>query len=224
MTDLQEPYKAKEKEVKELVAKKDSIEKEIDVLTDYLTVGAGSRFGLHGSLVDHSGFPDKDVELVLAVRQARNQLAMLKNDHKSIMATIQKELYNLHALAAERKQQESTVIANGPTDTINKKQEETTSQSPEGVGIARVASVADNSPAHSAGLQSDDIIISFGSIGPLTESETSSILPTIGRIVKDSENSTIHVVVIRDLKRVSLNLVPKRWAGNGLLGCLLTPL
>lgn len=67
--------------------------------------------------MDKDGFPDKDVELILAVRQARNNLASmdltqcciecyisgLKNDHKEIMNTIQEELYNLHGLAAKLK-------------------------------------------------------------------------------------------------------------------------
>jgi len=215
--DLEDAYKAKGAEVKDLVAKKEAIDKEIINTTDYLTVGAGSKFGLHGSLVDQSGFPDKDVESILAVRHARNQLAKLKNDYRTIMDTIQLELQNLHGLAAQRK-----IVSAGSTEPSSEKENSSNSSQPI-KPIALIDQVYDNSPAQEAGAQVGDSIISFGTVGPQSASDPSA-LSSIAHVVKDSKNSLVNVVVLRDNKHITLKLVPRRWAGNGLLGCHLTPL
>src|SRR5271154_4404887 len=62
----------KQEALKELIATKDSIERNINTLTTTLSA---SKFGLQGALVDDDGFPDGNTELVLSVRQSRNQLA-----------------------------------------------------------------------------------------------------------------------------------------------------
>jgi len=229
MSDLESQYQAKEIEVKSFVAQKDQIEKEIDDTTQYLTTGPGARFGLAGSLVDTQGFPDKDVELIVAVRQARNQLARLKNDHRSIMATIQEELLNLHALgAAKRKPSPQNGIK--PHENVSHERsggDQAPTQSAEGVGvfvpIAIVDEISSGSPAQEAGLQIGDQIISIGSVGPFVQKD-SSALGAMARVVRDSENNAIRVEVFRgNSTKISISLTPKRWSGNGLLGCHLTP-
>lgn len=58
---------------KELVLKKDEVEREIQELTAYLT--APGMPGLSGGLVDREGYPLADVDKIIAVRQARHRLA-----------------------------------------------------------------------------------------------------------------------------------------------------
>lgn len=77
--------------------------------------------------------------------------------------------------------------------------------------------VSNNSPASEAGLQVGDSIVSFGTVGPFSSSD-STALASVARVVKDSENNSVSVVVLREGKQVTLHIVPKRWAGNGLLG------
>lgn len=51
-----------------------------------------------GPVVDSDGFPRADIDIP-AIRTKRNRLAMLQNDHKALMADIESQLHELHAVS-----------------------------------------------------------------------------------------------------------------------------
>ena len=48
-------------------------------------------------------------------------------------------------------------------------------------------------------------------------------LANLGPIVRDNENRSVPVNVVRSGARVELALIPRAWSGRGLLGCYLVP-
>jgi 26S proteasome regulatory subunit N4 len=118
---------------------------------------------------------------------------------------------------------ESAIAATSPTaDTasvslVHAAAEVTPNQKP----LARVESVATASPAAAAGLQPDDLILSFG---PITES-----LSDVSDLVRlaAADNAVVELRVLRsgglnDILIV-LRLQPRPWNGRGLLGCHIVP-
>lgn len=64
--------------------------------------------------------------------------------------------------------------------------------------------------------------MAFGSVS-ITPTNPHVGLEAVGQVVRDSENKSIRVSVVRGDENtgVELSLVPKRWAGNGLLGYVI---
>ncbi|ORX35786.1 hypothetical protein BD324DRAFT_631685 [Kockovaella imperatae] len=95
--------------------------------------------------------------------------------------------------------------------------------------LARVNSVAPGSPAFRAGLQSRDVIYSFGNV---TQATTGG-LQAVGTLVAQSEGQTLTVLVERKSnsssdehqpQRLRLRLTPQSgWGGRGSLGCHIVP-
>ncbi|KAF5835857.1 hypothetical protein DUNSADRAFT_6790 [Dunaliella salina] len=81
--------------LRELSAKKEAMEQELEALAECLTAGNGP--GLHGNLVDRQGFPRADIDIP-TVRGQRQRVACLMNDHKQIMKQIEEGLGRLHQL------------------------------------------------------------------------------------------------------------------------------
>lgn len=59
-----------------------------------------NNIGMYGSLVDAEGFPRNDID-VFVVRQARQQIICLQNDHQALMKNIEQLLHELHANAKQ---------------------------------------------------------------------------------------------------------------------------
>ena len=89
-------------------------------------------------------------------------------------------------------------------------------------GIFTVTSVAAGGPAALAGLAKHDIVIQFGSV-------VASEIASVSDLVRREEGHLIRVIVKRvtpDASRrawtlLEVGLVPQRWGGPGLLGCVL---
>ena len=89
--------------------------------------------------------------------------------------------------------------------------------------FARVNSVAENSPAQTAGLQQGDQILKFGSV-TADSPRGLGALAAPGVVV---DGTSIQLLVRREgvASDVALTLVPRAdWGGRGLLGCHLLPL
>ncbi|XP_062500032.1 26S proteasome non-ATPase regulatory subunit 9-like isoform X2 [Corticium candelabrum] len=188
-------------DVKELIAKKESIEAEMKQLLEVLDAQNG--VGMNGRLVDAENFPRSDID-VYAVRVARNQIIRLQNDHKALMNDIEKGLHAVHAEAREKRVE--------------------TRETREEVGIvlqpfASIQSVAPYSPADQAGLRIGDKLIQFGSIS----CNNFQTLEDISTLVQHSIERSIRVCVHRGNHRAEINLIPKRWEGRALLGCKIVP-
>ena len=86
--------------------------------------------------------------------------------------------------------------------------------------FAKIDLVSEGSPAHDAGMKVGDLILEFG-----TQNATNfKSLNDIAQLVKNSENRNVRVKILRHGKIAALTLVPKRWSGQGLLGCKIVPL
>ena len=86
--------------------------------------------------------------------------------------------------------------------------------------FARVDFINLGSPSQDAGLQSGDLIVEFGT----QNNSNFKNLMDIGNLVMNSENRPIRIKLVRNGTPMTLNLVPKKWSGKGLLGCKMIPL
>ena len=86
----------------------------------------------------------------------------------------------------------------------------------------RVDIVSSQSPAETAGLHVGDLVCRIGTI----RKENFRTMQDVASLVNNSENRSITLLVQRanTKEQQTLTLIPKKWSGNGLLGCKLTPL
>eukprot|EP01118_Nematostelium_gracile_P019204 TRINITY_DN8816_c0_g1_i1.p1 TRINITY_DN8816_c0_g1~~TRINITY_DN8816_c0_g1_i1.p1 ORF type:complete len:212 (-),score=58.02 TRINITY_DN8816_c0_g1_i1:25-639(-) len=199
----------KMKELKTLIAEKDEMELQIKQLIEYLEKDG---IGLNGSLVDADGFPLDDVNRVLSVRDARNKIARLQNDHKTIMKEIEHKMIDLHSTSRQSQPKSKLpVINNIQEDVVIDETEKP---------VFLVDEVSNDSPAQHAGLLVGDKIISFGPV--------KDTLKNVGELVQNSENRPISVRLHRtedgNRKAKVVSITPKKWNGRGLLGCHLVPI
>ena len=191
---------------------KDVIEAEIQAISEYLA-GQGAP-GLHGGLIDREGFPRADID-VHAVRTKRQRLACLNTDHEAVMKIIEAGLAQHMA-------------GSGPAETSNRGggggsvvgHQPVEVQEAAAKPIATISEVTEGSPAALAGFRVDDSVVSFGSaVYPAS-------LQDIAGIVRSSVGATVQVWVERGGpggKRLGLELAPRQWAGQGLIGMRLMP-
>ncbi|CAG8572746.1 16034_t:CDS:2 [Acaulospora morrowiae] len=196
---------------RELIAQKDRIESEIN---DFEEILRGQKVGMHEPLIDNSGYPRDDIDLV-AVRTARARIIALRNDHKEIMNKIERALHEIHA---ENQ-------ANGRTEEKNNSSSAETESSRQPRPFAIVNAIAPDSPAKEAGLLKNDKIIRFGSI----HAGNHQNLQALTILVSNSEGETLDITIIRgeseSEQTLVLKLTPRRgWGGRGLLGCHILPI
>jgi 26S proteasome non-ATPase regulatory subunit 9 len=86
----------------------------------------------------------------------------------------------------------------------------------------RVDVVSNQSPAETAGLHVGDLVCRIGTI----RKDNFRTMQDVAALVNNSENRSITLLVQRanTKEQQTLTLTPKKWSGNGLLGCKLTPL
>jgi 26S proteasome non-ATPase regulatory subunit 9 len=193
-------------ELRELMSRKDEIEKEIKVHLDLLESQRG--VGMTGPLVDADQFPRSDIDLC-AVRQSRHKVICLQNDHKELMKLIESKLHELHAAASQRPDSSSPMEIDGQDGADR-----------EHLTFARIDLVDDNSPASAAGLQVGDEIVQFGSVS----NANFTGMQSIASIVQHSQGKSLPVLVRRNGLSVRLSVTPNTWSGRGLLGCHIVPI
>jgi len=207
--------------IRNLIAKKDAMEKEVMENRKFLDE---LRVGMTGSLVDSEGFPRSDIDLY-AVRNARQRINCLQNDLQSILKEIEEQLHILHG-NGEDGADASNGQQNGdgphpaeeqPVETGNAEQQapHRTSNEP----FLKIDEIVVGSPAATAGLVDGDLVIQFGSICKTNFTQ----MQQVAEIVQNSAGRPIRLTVLRETHAVRLSLTPKRWGGQGLLGCRATP-
>ncbi|KAI0802055.1 hypothetical protein BC629DRAFT_1591696 [Irpex lacteus] len=199
-----EPKETAADQVRVLMSQKDGIEQAIKNQFEILK---SNHCTMQTPLVDAEGFPRADID-IWEVRHARVKIIELRNDLKAVMDSIYKGLQGVY----------------DPTLVLNRPEEEASSSSPQGLDpFAKVDGVAPGSPAASAGLLREDLILSFGS---LTKSSFSTnALTPLATLVAANENRELLVRVLRPGDQVvTLNFTPRKgWGGRGLLGCHIVP-
>ncbi|TFK88204.1 hypothetical protein K466DRAFT_521260 [Polyporus arcularius HHB13444] len=193
--------------VRSLMARKDALE---DQLETQLEILQSHSVTMDTPLVDAEGFPRADID-IWAVRHARVRIIELRNDLKALMDKIMVALQDVYDPSTVSREQPSATAASFTSGA---------SLEP----FARVDGVAPGSPAASAGLLREDLILSFG---PLDKSSfpTSSSLQPLAELVAAQENNEVVIEVLRSNdQRTRLTFIPRRgWGGRGLLGCHLVP-
>jgi 26S proteasome non-ATPase regulatory subunit 9 len=86
-----------------------------------------------------------------------------------------------------------------------------------------VAELQPDSPAAAAGLQVGDRIVSIGSVSLQRHGTVAEAFKALPGAVMGSENSPLPFRTLREGASLTLDLVPKKWSGQGLLGCLIKP-
>ncbi|KAL5494448.1 hypothetical protein EMCRGX_G015784 [Ephydatia muelleri] len=186
----------------ELIKRKDDIEEEIR--TQLLILDGQKSVGMDGSLIDAEGFPRSDIDLY-AVRTARNRVICLRNDHKIVMAAVEKKIHDMHAEARESGKATNEQTARQSGVPVSK-------------AFAKINSVTDGSPAALAGLQVGDAIVEFGTLN----AANFSALSDLALIAQHSVERPVRVTVNRNGTAVGLFLTPRPWGGKGVLGCNVT--
>mmetsp|Transcript_10439 Transcript_10439/g.29724 ORF Transcript_10439/g.29724 Transcript_10439/m.29724 type:complete len:218 (+) Transcript_10439:120-773(+) len=204
---------------KKLEIERDNLEVEISGLYEYLT--QDGMPGVSGSLVDAEGFPRADLDLY-AIRKARHRLACAQTDHKEVMKSIEAALVAIHAgsrVSVPRAQPAAPARA-----AVDEDGAVAAPVSMPPVPWAVIDEIAEGSPAQEAGLELGDLLCRFGDIDRHDTGDVSACKAAIAQLVPRSVGQPLDVMVLRGNPpmRVELTLTPKRWRGNGLLGCHLT--
>ncbi|XP_011159623.1 26S proteasome non-ATPase regulatory subunit 9 [Solenopsis invicta] len=187
----------------QLIKEKDKIESDLRALKEILD---SNHIGMDEPLVDSEGYPRQDID-VYQVRHTRHQIICLTNDHKDLMKKIEEGLHRVHALAGANKTEQSI------SDVSDMQEMEALEP------FLRVNLVSAGSPAETAGIQVEDLILEFGSI----HCRNFKSLTDIGKLVENSRYKTVHVKIKRGSNIMVLSLIPRPWVGKGLLGCNVLP-
>lgn len=201
-------------ELRALMARKADMEQELQVHEEYLT--QPGMPGLTGGLVDDEGFPHPHLDH-MAIRNARNRVACLRTDYRKVMDDIEKGLHSLHAEGAVHVP--PTASRAGPSGSGDTASVVTLQP------FALLDEVSPGSPAAEAGLQVNDRVLQIGDVGWRNPSvPVSEVFQQVAALVRSSENVQLPVCVVRGGENLNLQLCPRKWSGQGLLGCHLSKL
>uniref|UniRef100_A0A7S1W5X9 PDZ domain-containing protein n=1 Tax=Alexandrium catenella TaxID=2925 RepID=A0A7S1W5X9_ALECA len=209
-------------EFQKLDEEKNRLEAEIKSIVEYLS--EPGMPGVKEPLIDEQGFPRADLD-IYAIRKARNRFACAQTDHVEVMKKIEQALVALHAGSRV------SVPRAGPAGQ-QEQDDDTSGDATMRIQVqmppppfALIDEVTDGSPAQDAGLQIGDQVCRFGDIDREENGDLNSCFAAVAKLVPQSVGSPIEVVVLRGQPpaKVALQLIPRQWAGRGLLGCHLAP-
>ncbi|WVQ88977.1 hypothetical protein IAS59_002719 [Cryptococcus gattii] len=199
-----------------LVQRKDAIQKEIDVLNDILSTHGATA---STSLLDNEGYPRGDLD-IYAIRHARSSLVRLQNDRRTVTDLLATALHDAFVPSSSSSEQQPNGSVSIPSSQTNGYSARTRQTAWPERAVAKVNTVAVNSPASVAGLKAQDMIYSFAGI----DHTSPGGLQAIGAAVAQSEGTPLPLLVMRGQERLQLTLTPQSgWGGRGLLGCHILP-
>eukprot|EP00088_Acartia_fossae_P039757 TRINITY_DN41375_c0_g1_i1.p1 TRINITY_DN41375_c0_g1~~TRINITY_DN41375_c0_g1_i1.p1 ORF type:complete len:205 (-),score=14.65 TRINITY_DN41375_c0_g1_i1:183-797(-) len=188
-------------EVLDLMKEKEKLESELEALSSVLK---SQGVGMEDSLVDNQDCPRSDID-VYQVRHTRHDIRTKTTDLKEVMKKIESGLHNLHQQAREGLGVGDNAPATEKRDIPKP--------------FARVLVVCPGSPAEEAGVKQEDLIARFGSV--TVDNFTS--LKSISDVVEHSRNTAVPLTLIRDGCVHRVQLTPRTWSGQGLLGFKIRP-
>lgn len=196
-----------------LVSQRDLLESEAAAIADDLnSPGPNGEppAGIKSPLVDKDGFPRGDID-VYSVVAKRNRLSVINTDHKLLMKTIENEMKEIFDLQLHLKTVFDSAIAK-----VSNEAPKLSELKP----MAKINEICEGSPAFVAGLENEDLLLSFGDV----TSETGSPLASIPDVVRRHVNLPVKLIIKRNGQIFSKEIIPKSWGGRGLLGLHLSPL
>jgi len=149
----------------------------------------------------------------------------LENDLRELLKEIEEQLHVLHG-ADESSSDATNGHENGhgsmsideePIETGNAEQPAPHRTS--NVPFLKIDEIVPGSPASNAGLINGDLVVQFGSLCHSNFTQ----MQQVAEIVQNSVGRPIRLTVFRERRAVRVSLTPKRWQGQGLLGCKATP-
>lgn len=244
-----EQFKSARMRALELSGKREEIEVEISAIVSDLEAPGGP--GVSGNLVDAEGFPRADID-IHAVRSKRHRLAVLKTDLKTVTKQLEEALQEALPPAADDDEgatASTTPPSTHPTPPAPAPVASASSRNGSGNGndAARastgsndvtpqdrlrppfcvVDNVAPQSPASEAGIQVNDRVVVFGAISLRSSHSVGNAMRSLGATVREHEGRPLDLIVHRgmgsNMQCIKLTITPRRWSGNGLLGCHVVP-
>lgn len=191
--------------LKKLSAERDEIDRK---LADQHEILKANNSTMDSPLVDPEGFPIASID-VYAVRYARVEIIRLLNDRKELEKQILAELEATHE--NEGKEENHPAQPKEEYPIVHR-----TSNNP----FMKVADVIPGSPAYMDGLKQGDAILQWGSL----HYDVFTNMKEVADSSVNSENKVLRVTVLRNGRAVRLEIIPRHWDGNGLLGCKLESL
>lgn len=174
-------------ELQALMKRKTNIESELDELISVLDT---HKVDMSTPLVTRDEFPRSDID-VAQIRSARTQIIRLRNDLKSVLSDIERQLHAHYSrISATVKTTETSENGTKTTTTIAtmvEEEEELIADAPVHISFALVDEVVANSPASSAGLIVGDTIVEFGHL----HVGNNERLKRLANVVQMNENVSI---------------------------------
>lgn len=176
-----------------------------------------------------------EIEKLIHIALAPSTNGSSLSTNQEYQASADSERISLEAGTVQR-DGESSTTAGASSETTNIVQEPSVMESAHGnlpnqdvrQPFAKVDMVSQSSPSAHAGLLVGDHIISFGAVSLRTSSTPALALSLLPGLLREHENRKVDVIVRRGQESnssiVPLSLTPRRWAGEGLLGCHVVPL
>ncbi|KAK5111182.1 hypothetical protein LTR85_012231 [Meristemomyces frigidus] len=167
--------------LQELIAKKENLEAELSALGSVLD---SHNVNMNTSLTTFDGYPRADID-VAQIRTTRARIVRLKNDHKAIMAKLEKAVEEQFA-AGKAPDVSDTQGRTAQSSTNGAAAAAASSARPAAIEppFAKVNTVVPNSPADLAGLRVGDKVTKFGSVN-YTNHER---LSRVAQVVQQNEN------------------------------------
>lgn len=187
------------------------LKKEVeDELTNQFDDLSAHKVDMNTPLTTAEGFPRGDLDLV-TIRLIKRNVNVLRNDLRRIIERVE----YLLPLEFESLNKQNATVGKMQTLEMGDSNEDSDLNLDSLIAFAKVVDVKLGSPSHDAGLQTDDLIIKFGTVHALNHNNLSNI----GKLVQTRIDEEIVLKIKRNNDIVTIQLVPRSWQGAGLLGC-----
>ncbi|KAK0402354.1 hypothetical protein QR680_016288 [Steinernema hermaphroditum] len=194
-------------EAKKIMNERDEIDAK---LAENEAILKANNVDMDTPLVDEEGFPKAEID-VYSVRHARSAIICLRNDRKELTNKIETLLHTLHGEQRQQPDGEAARKSSSEIPIVHR-----TTNKP----FIRITSLAPQSPAAQDGIKNGDEIIQFG---PL-HGDNFRKLEDVAKVVKDSFEKPIRITILRAMRPVRIELKPRLWSGQGVLGCMFEAL